>query len=95
MGKSASLLIEKPARLLCIFGILVFGVQAGILTPPKAPAATVVWHGGDNTWTQPDSNSFGPATFVGGDSVQFTGLGLGSITVSAGVAPGPIAFSHG
>lgn len=77
-----------------IFGAGVFLalLMASLLS--NAWSATVTWQGGNMTWNQPDSNSFGSSTYQSGDTVLFTGSGLGSITVGSGVTPGPITFNH-
>jgi autotransporter-associated beta strand protein len=57
-----------------------------------ARAATVTWTGGNMTWSQPDTDSFG-ATYNSGDTARFDGIGQAAtdITIDAGgVTPGAI-----
>lgn len=66
---------------------------AAILVACHASAATVLWGGGNMTWSEPDNDSW-DAQYNTGDTVQFLGAGLGTITVeAAGVMPGNMTFT--
>ena len=55
--------------------------------------AQEIWSGGNQTWTNPDSDSWSGSTYNNGDAVQFNGAGLGIVTVSGTVAPSSVSVN--
>jgi len=61
----------------------------------SALAQTVTWTGANNSWTQPDSDSF-DAEYVSGATAVFAGAGSGStITLGGGLTPGQVNVTDG
>jgi len=89
----------------CIYRILTLAtalivvalIAIAVLMAQTACADTVTWNGGETTWTEPDSDSFGVSTtYYSGDTVQFEGAGQGIITITAtGVNPLAITMTSG
>ena len=59
----------------------------------NAGAVSVIWSGGDFTWTNPDANSF-DLTYNNGDTVTFGNTGAGVITTSGTLLPASISFTN-
>ncbi len=78
---------KQAEAIMALAGLLALGT----------PADVVTWDGsGDMNWTQPDSTSWGGATYDSGDTVQFLGAGPGTVTVDAGgVTPAEVIVDAG
>ena len=49
--------------------------------------------GGDQTWTDGDTNSWSTATYNNGDDAKFLGDGLGTVTLSGTIDPGSVTVN--
>lgn len=94
MRKSKSFFRLKSLRLRS--GLRSVIATAALLGLSSAALAQVTWNGTDNTWTQPDSDSFNGGTFNNGSTAVFAGAGSGStITLSGTLTPGQVDVTAG
>jgi autotransporter-associated beta strand protein len=84
----------KCARGIASIGPAAAAAVAALVLAGAAQAETVTWAGGNMTWSNPDTDSFGASQYDDGDTANFTGTGVGNIAIaSGGVAPGAINLS--
>jgi len=72
---------------------VVLGTCWALAAPQSAWGEIVTWAGGDMTWTNPDSDSWGTATYNDGDDAQFGDTGAGTVTISGTVNPGSVTVN--
>ena len=83
------LLVARPWARAAAIAAAVIGAAGSAL------AQTVTWTGANNSWTQPDSDSF-DAEYVSGATAVFAGAGSGStITLGGGLTPGQVNVTDG
>ena len=72
----------------------VVALLAAFTFSSTAQAETVIWNGddtgGDQTWTDPDSNSWSGGQYDNGDDAEFNGAGLGTVTLSGTINPNSV-----
>jgi fibronectin-binding autotransporter adhesin len=72
-----------------------------VFLPVAGFAADVTWSGGNFTWQNSDSDSFGASTYTNGDNVTFGNAGITNstsgetaIVLSGTLTPANVTFSH-
>jgi len=79
--------------------VVVPAVVGFVLGAGSALSETVTWNGadtgGDQMWTDGDSDSWSGDTYDNGDDAQFLGAGLGTVTVSGAISPASVTVDAG